>query len=187
MNTNEMAQALASEFPGAALATLREQLREAQRVLCTDGNAWIVDDGPAVVGANTPFAEVEIPDGGEALRIIQLLDERGVTLRPGLDYVQSGANAVRLKSPVAGVTLRGQVACRPVAGRDMPDELLARWEPALKNGARAKLYLLPQPWRDPAMAQFYQVQFNAALSDARQSARLGYQAGGARIRAPRFN
>ncbi|MGP9826895.1 hypothetical protein ACT048_20695 [Ectopseudomonas khazarica] len=186
MNVTELSQELMAEFPGCPMATLQDQLRWAQRALCTDGNAWIVDDGPAVVGANTPFAEVDVPDGAEALRLMSLRDASGRELVAGREYRQNAANAVTFERVPEGLSVSGSVACRPAPGRDMPDELIGRWAEVLKVGARYRLYLLPQPWRDPAMAEFNRATFTSACSDARQQARIGFQTGAARVRVPRF-
>jgi len=186
MRLDDMVDALVLEVPGCPRPLIRDMLRWAQRELCTEGNAWIFNDGPVVVGANTPYAEVEVPSGAEALRLIDLRLPSGQTLKPGYDYLQTGSNGVEfLRGRPDSITLLGSMACRPAHGQDMPAELLARWSGALMEGARYRLLLLPQPWQNPQLAELYRRQFLVAQSDARQLARQGYQSGTYRAH-PRF-
>ncbi|SEJ46749.1 hypothetical protein SAMN05216201_10989 [Pseudomonas linyingensis] len=185
MNTQELAESLSPELPGCPLATIRDMLRWAQRELCAEGNVWIVRDGPVVVAANTPYAEVEAPAGAEALRIIRLLLD-GRPLRPGVDYRQHDTGVEFLCGMPDSSTLLGAIACRPAYGQDMPAELIARWEEALLDGARYRLLRLPQPWRDPELAEFHRRRFLDAQSDARQMAVDGMQHGSIRMRTRRF-
>lgn len=186
MRLDDMVDALVLEVPGCPRPLIRDMLRWAQRELCTEGNAWIFNDGPVVAGANTPYAEVEVPPGAEALRLIDLRLPSGQALKPGYDYRQTGSNGVEfLRSRPDSITLLGSMACRPAHGQDMPAELLARWSGALMDGARYRLLLLPQPWQNPQPAELYRRQFLGAQSDARQLAREGYQSGTYRAH-PRF-
>ena len=182
---NDLVEDLMPEVPGCPAPTVRDYLRWAQRQLCSEGNAWIVSDGPVVFGANTPFAEVEVPAGADALRIVRLeLDQR--KLEPGLDYVQTGSNGVEfLRSTPDSNTLLGSLACKPAQGRDMPAELLARWDEAVKDGARSRLLMLPYPWRDPQTAEHYRLKFLGAQADARSLASSGYQSGSVRMKVRR--
>lgn len=185
MTLQELVESLIIEVPGCPLPTIRDMLRWAQRELCTEADVWIFSDGPVVVGANTPNAEVEVPSGAETLRIINLV-EGGKLLKAGIDYRQTGSNGVEfLRKPASNILL-GTIACRPAHGQDMPDELISRWSEALMNGARYRLLLLPQPWRDPALSEFYRLKFLDVQSDARQLARDGHQSGSIRVRTPRF-
>lgn len=186
MKLSDLTDMLATEVPGCPNATLRDALRWAQRELCNEGNVWIVSDEPVVSGASTDDAELEVPPGAEAIRIIQLL-LNGRALIPGRDYQQSGANAVQfLRNTPQSNDLLGALACRPAFGQDMPAALLSRWAEALMDGARSRLLLMPQPWRDPALADFHRRKFIDAQADARALSRDGYQAGSIRMRAPRF-
>ena len=186
MRLDDMVDALMLEVPGCPRPLIRDMLRWAQRELCAEGNAWIFNDGPVVVGANTPHAEVEVPSGAEALRLIDLRLPSGQALKPGYDYRQTGGNGVEfLRGRPDSITLLGSLACRPANGQDMPAELLARWSGALMDGARYRLLLLPQSWQNPQLAELYRRQFLAAQSDARQLAREGYQSGTYRAH-PRF-
>lgn len=177
---------LVPEAPGCPASTVRDALRWAQRELCAEGNAWIVSDGPVVVGADTPFAEVEVPSGADALRIVSLL-QGARELKPGLDYRQTGSNGVEfLRATPDSSTLLGSLACKPARGRDMPAELLARWEEAIKDGARSRLLTLPYPWRDLRLSEHYRRKFLDAQADARSLAASGYQSGSVRMRTRSF-
>lgn len=186
MNINELTDSLVIEVPGCPLPTIRDMIRWAQRELCTQASIWIEKDGPVVTGANTPFAEVDEPSGAEALRIVRLFDS-GRELMPGKDYIQRGNNGVEfLGFKPSGITLLGEIACRPAYGRDMPSELLSRWAEALLDGARSRLLIMPQPWQNPELSEHYRRKFIDAQSYARSLAASGYQTGSVRMKAPRF-
>ena len=161
-------------------------LQWAQRELCSEGNVWLVSDGPVVVGANTPFAEVDVPSGAETLRITKLM-QGGVELVPGLDYKQLGGNGVQfLRAQPKEVTLLGEIACKPAYGQDMPVELISRWAEAIMDGARSRLLILPQEWQNPTLSEHYRRKFIDAQSYARSLAVSGHQSGSVRMKAPRF-
>jgi len=186
MKLSDLTDMLAMDVPGCPSATLRDALRWAQRELCNEGNVWIVSDEPVVSGAGTDEAELEVPAGAEAIRIIQLL-LNGRALIPGRDYQQTGANAIQfLRNAPHTDDLMGALACRPAYGQDMPVALLGRWAEALLDGARSRLLVQPKPWRDLALADFHRRKFIDAQADARALARDGFQAGSVRMRAPRF-
>lgn len=186
MNINDLVDSLLVEVPGCPSATVRDQLRWAQRELCSEGSAWLSRESPVVAGADTDLAEVEAPPRAEALRIVSLHDGRN-TLRPGRDYEQTGSNEVLfLRGRPSSAELSGVLACRPAYGQDMPAELIARWAEALMDGARYRILLLPQPWRDPALAEYYRNRFLDAQCNARQLASAGYQSGSVRMGARRL-
>lgn len=186
MTINDLVDSLIIEVPGCPLPTIRDMLRWAQRELCSEGNAWIVSDGPVVVGANTPFAEVDVPSGAETLRIIRLLQD-GRELKPGVDFRQNASNGVEfLRSVPQSVTVLGAIACRPAYGKDMPAELLSRWAEALLDGARSRLLALPQPWRDVQLAEHSRRKFLDYQAEARALAVDGHQSGSVRMQTRRF-
>lgn len=185
MKIADLCQLLQPEFPGCPLATLRDQLRWAQRELCAEGNAWVHTDSPVVVGARSDEPEIEAAPGAEILRIFRLKD--GVReLRAGIDYWQPTAATVAFHVSPAADELDGGIVCRPALGRDMPAALLARWSEAVLHGARYQLFLMPQPWRDPAMAEFYSMKFLSAQAEARHLATAGHQRGSLQMQVPRF-
>lgn len=186
MNIDSLVQSLIIEVPGCPLPTIRDMLRWAQRDLCVEGNVWIVSDGPAVVAANTRFAEVEAPTGAEVLRLMRLtLDGRDLV--PGRDFKQSGGGGVEFIGVApSSATLTGSVSCKPSYGKDMPGNLISRWSEAIMDGARYRLLSLPQPWRDTDRAEFHRRLFLDAQSHARQLAVDGVQHGSIRMRVRGF-
>lgn len=186
MTVDDLVQSLAIEVPGCPTPTIRDMLRWAQRELCDKGNVWLSSDGPVVVAANTPFAEVELPLNAEAIRITKLVDD-GRTLTPGEDYVQSGSNGIHfLKLKPESVTMMGEVACMPSYGKDMPASLMSRWSEAIMDGARSRLLILPQAWQNPTLSEHYRRSFMDAQSSARSLASSGHQYGSVRMNVRGF-
>jgi len=185
MTVNELAETLSIEFPGCPLATLRDMIRWAERELCTEGNIWISRGEPVVVAANTSNAEIEPPSGGEALRIFGLLQD-GRRLKPGVDYRQIGVSAVEFRRTASANLVYGELVCRPAPGSDMPEELITRWSEALLDGARYRIFMLPQAWKDPQQADFYRRRFLDAQAYGRDLACSDYQAGSVRMRTRPF-
>lgn len=182
MTVDDLVQSLAIEVPGCPTPTIREMLRWAQRELCDKGNVWLSSDGPVVVAANTPFAEVELPLNAEAIRITKLVDN-GRALTPGEDYVQSGSNGIHfLKLKPESVTMMGEVACMPSYGKDMPASLMSRWSEAIMDGARSRLLILPQAWQNPTLSEHYRRSFMDAQAHARSLSIDGYQRGSIRMK-----
>jgi hypothetical protein len=185
ITTAEMAETLSIELPSCPLATIRDMIRWAQRELCSEGNAWISRGEPVVAAADTDYAELEIPVGAEAIRIISLNSD-GRVLRPGIDYTQTGPNSIVFLSRPTSAMVYGELACRPSAGLDMPPEILTRWSEALMDGARYRLFMLPQSWREPNLAEFFRRKFMDSQADCRSISRSGYQAGSVKMQFPRF-
>nr|WP_298165340.1 hypothetical protein [uncultured Pseudomonas sp.] len=185
MNLNELIDLLAVDFPGCPRATLRDMLRWAQRELCAEGNAWIVNDGPAVVAAQSDTPEIEVPPGAEVLRIFWLKDD-GRTLTPGDAYWQPSASAVAFRYMPSSDELEGALVCRPVAGRDMPADLISRWSGALEHGAKYKLFAMPQPWRDLSLSEYHNHHFQGAQAESKHLASAGHQHGSVRMQVPNF-
>lgn len=183
--TAELAEELTIELPSCPLATIRDMIRWAQRELCAQGNAWISRGEPVVAAADTAYAELEIPVGAEAIRIISLTNN-GSTLRPGLDYIQTGPNSIEFRTKPSTSMLYGELACKPKFGLDMPEEIITRWSEALMDGARSRLFMLPQSWREPTLAEFHRRRFLDAQVDCLSISRSGYQSGGAKMIFPRF-
>lgn len=186
MNISQLTDSLIIELPECPTPTIKDMLRWAQRELCREGSVWIVSDGPVVVAANTCFAEIEVPAGSEALRIISIMNN-GRNMVPGKDYIQSGSNGIQF----VGVqpeksTLAGEVACMPAYGQDMPGVLISRWSEVLLDGARSRLLLLPQPWQDKQLSEHYRRKFQDAQSSARSLASSGHQYGSVRMHVRGF-
>lgn len=185
MTINDLIDSLAVDVPSCPRATLRDMLRWAQRALCTEGTAWVYSDGPVVVGALTDAPEIEVPPGAEVLRIFTLKDA-GLELIPSTDYWQSTAITVAFRRTPSADELEGSLVCRPVAGRDMPVDLLSRWDQALIHGAKSRLFAMPQLWRDLSLSEYHNHHFLAAQGEAKHLASAGHQQGSLRMQVPRF-
>lgn len=184
--TSELAISLSTEFPSCPLATIRDMIRWAQRTLCYEGNIWIVRDAPVVTAADTDYAEIEAPANAEAISIMRLFDANGNTYRPGIDYVQTSPVEVSFNSKPKANTVWGQVICRPKIGQDMPKDLITRWGESLLDGARYKLLMLPQPWANAQLGDYYNRKFLDQQSAARDLAQNGYQYGSVRAKGRSF-
>lgn len=182
MTINDLVESLIIEVPECPLPTIRDMIRWAQRELCSEGNVWVVSDGPVVVGANTPFAEVEAPLGAEILRIISLADgDRALV--PGADFKQLGGGGVHfMRSPPESAMLTGSVSCMPTYGKDLPASIMSRWSEAIMDGARSRLLILPQPWQNPVLSEHYRRKFLDALAYAGDLASTGHQYGSIRMK-----
>jgi hypothetical protein len=184
--TAQLAITLSTEFPACPLATIRDMIRWAQRTLCYEGNIWVVRDAPCVTAADTDYAELEAPATGEAVTVMGLLDENGRGYKPGIDYIQLSPTEIEFRTKPKTKVIWGQMICRPKIGLDMPAELITRWSESLMDGARYKLLLLPQPWKDPQLADFYNRKFLDQQSAARDQAQNGYQYGSVRAKTRPF-
>lgn len=185
MTLDDLVDDVALEVPDAPLATIRDMLRWAARELCTEADVWVTTGEPVVVAADTPYAELEAPSDGEPLRIVSLLAE-GRPMKAGVDYVQTGPRRIEFRQTPETKLLYGELACRPVMGAMIPDELLSRWAEALGNGARYRLLRLPQPWQNMQLAEYYRGQFLADQATAKGLSRLGHHSGSARVAMWRF-
>lgn len=185
MTLNELADDIALDVPDAPLATIRDMIRWAERQFCTDADAWVVTQEPVVVAADTPYAEVEAPAGAEPMRIVVLKSE-GRDLKPGFDYVQVTPTRVDFRQTPKVSILYGELAVRPKVGQSMPDADFARWADDIGHGARHRLMMLPQPWKDLQLAEYHRKLFQAGKHDAKQASRLGHQLGGAQVKLRPF-
>lgn len=185
MTITDLIEQLQPDVPGCPSATLRDMLRWAQRMLCTEGTAWVHREGPVVVGAKTDSPEIETPPGAEVLRIFTLLDA-GRELIPGADYWQPTAATIEFMREPSADELDGSLVCRPAAGRDMPADLLSRWDQALIHGAKSRLFALPQPWRDMALSEYHSQYFQNAQVESKHLASAGHQQGSLRMQVPPF-
>lgn len=180
-----LVQSVVQDAPQAPMMTVRDILAWAVVRMCDDGNAWVIDDEPVVVAADTPYAELEAPAGAEPIRILQVVANEAELL-PGIDYRQVSPSRIQLIKKVSVSTLSGRLAVMPGPGRQMPDELLQKHAETLRYGALSRLLLMPQPWRNTEMAMYYQKLWVAGVNDAYRLSVYGHQAGGASVRPRRF-
>jgi len=179
-----LVQQVAQDVPEAPLLTIREMLSRVARELCTEADVWVQRDQPVVVAANTPYPQI-MASQGEALRIISLTIN-GREYAQGEGFRQLSPAEIEFDRQPSESLIYGALACRPEMGQAAPDEVLARWGEVIADGARWRLLLLPQPWRDTELAPYYQQRYLAGVTDAKQHSRLGHARGGARVNMRRF-
>jgi len=181
---DELIDSVALEVPDAPRATMRDMLSWASREFCTEADAWVTEEGPVIYGADSDYPLIVAPTG-EAIRIVSLtMDGRMVTQGEGFEQ-RSPTEIVFSQTPSQAV-ISGRLACRPKRGDFPADGVLSRWGEPIADGARWRLLLLPQSWRDPELASYYQRRFLAGITDAKQQSRLGHARGGARVQMRRF-
>lgn len=180
----DLLQAVVQDVPEAPLMTVRDMVAWAEARLCREGNAWVVNDEPVVVAADTPYAEMEAPFGALPVRILQItLDGRALV--PGVDYQQITPTRVEFNNTPDKSLLYGRLAVAPAPGKSMPDELLREHAETLRHGALSRLLLLPQPWRDAEKSMYHEKHWRAGINDSMRLSVYGYQTG-ARVRKRRF-
>jgi len=184
MTLDELVSDVALEVPDAPRASIRDTLAWAAREFCTEADAWVTGEEPIIYGADTDHPML-VPPQGEPVRIISLtLGGREVT--QGSAFEQRGPTDIHFHQRPSVSVVYGRLACRPRVGDMPPAEVTSRWSTAIADGARWRLLMLPQPWRNPELALYYQQRFLAGIAEARQHARLGHARGSARVKARRF-
>lgn len=184
MTITELVNQVVQDVPEAPLLTIREMLSRMARELCTEADAWVQEGEPVVVAANTIYPQV-VASRGEPLRIVSLALE-GRERVQGDGFRQPAPTVIEFDRTPEASMLYGRLACRPTHGDMPPEEVVSRWGEVIADGARWRLLLLPQPWRNAELASYYQQRFLAGVADARQHSRLGHARGGARVKARRF-
>lgn len=184
MTVSDLANQVLQDVPEAPLLTIRETLARMARELCTEADVWVQRDEPVVVAANTDYPQVAASQG-EPLRIVSLTLS-GRERVQGNGFRQPAPTVVEFDRRPETSLIYGQLACRPLPGEMPPYEVVSRWGEVIADGARWRLLLLPQPWRDPELATYYQQRFLAGVADARQHSRLGHARGGARVKMRRL-
>ncbi|WP_163557583.1 hypothetical protein [Halomonas sp. NO4] len=183
---DELVDNVVMEVPDAPLMTIRDMLRWAGRRLCTEADVWVERDGPIVAGADTDYPEVIVPAGAEALRIRELKTDDDFTYELGVHFTQPTPSTVAFEIDPSDSLLYGELAVRPQPGKTPPESVMERYYEALCDGARSRLFLLPQPWQNADLATLYQRRFQAAITEAKQHAQLGHARGTRRVKARRF-
>jgi len=182
MTLDELINQVVVDVPDAPLMTISDQIKRAGRDFCTQADAWI-QVGYAVAGATTDYPRV-IANQGEPLRVIELFD--GEKEVPASKYRQVSPRVLEFSETPENDLLTGKVACRPSPHETPPAELLERWGETVADGARWRLLLMPQPWRDPKLAAYYEQSFRSAITDAKRLSRLGHNQARNRVRARPF-
>lgn len=184
MTLNELVNQVVPDVPEAPLLIIRETLARMARELCTEADAWVQRGEPVVVAANTDYPQV-VASQGEPLRIVSLT-LHGRERVQGDGFQQPAPTVIEFDRRPETSLLYGQLACRPAPGDMPPEVVVSRWGEVIADGARWRLLLLPQPWRNAELASYYQQRFLAGVANARQHSRLGHARGGARVKMRRF-
>lgn len=184
MTQDDIVNQVVQDVPEAPLMTIREAVTRMARELCTDADVWVQSDEPVVFGANTDSPAVQAAQG-EPIRIVSL-SIGGRDRLQGDGFFQPTPGTIDLDERHATSTISGQLACRPKKGEMPPPGVVSRWADVIADGARWRLLMLPQPWRDLEAAAYYQQRYLQGTSDAKQASRLGHARGGAKVKARRF-
>lgn len=183
MTLDDLIDRIALDVPEAPRATISEQIKHAARELCTEADAW-VRRGIVVVAAKSGFPQIVFGDA-EPLRIIALQDD-GRPMVPGRDYEQPSPATITLLRDTEKDTLTGALAVRPAMSASVPQALVRDWYSVLHDGVLARLFMLPQPWRNAELALYHKREFRAGITHAKSKALHGHARGGARVKMRPF-
>lgn len=184
MTQDELIDQVLLDIPEAPRATVRDQIKRMAREFCQEADAWI-HRGYVAVAARSNYPQLIVPEGAEPLRIRSLKAGDRV-LRLGVDYVQPDPGRIEMLRKPDRDNLTGELACRPTTTDSLAEALLNNWADPIGDGARWRLLLMPQPWKDPGMAAYYHTQYLSGIHDAKQAASHGHARGGARVRPRPF-
>lgn len=184
MTQDDLIDQIQLDIPDAPRASVAEQIKRMARELCDEADVW-VHTGIVVVAAKTGYPQLLVPSDGEALRILELKDGDR-PLSPGCDFNQPSQSRITLMGTPKNDDLTGRLACRPTLTVEVPDILLTEWGDTIGDGARWRLLMMPQPWKDPGLASYYRTEFFAGVSRAKQKATTGHARGGRRVRPRQF-
>lgn len=184
MIIDDLTAGLALNVPDAPKATLKDMIKWAAREACTHANAWVSDEQPIIYGADTDYPMIVAP-AGEPLRIVYLV-VNGKRVTQGSTFSQDGPSAITFHKKPEESAVSGRLACRPKHGDLPPDDVLSRWGQIILEGAKWRLFLLPQPWASAELAAYHERRFNAGITDIKRNAALGHAQGGARVKPRNF-
>ena len=183
MTQDELIDQIQLDVPDVPRATVADQIKRMARELCDQADAWLYT-GIVVAGAKSGYPQLS-PGEGEPLRIVSLNDN-GYAMKPGYDFVQPTPTTVKILRDTTRDTLNGKLSMRPRLDEDVPSTLLTQWRDTIACGVLWRLFLMPQPWRNPELASYHQRQFTAGVTDAKSKASYGHARGGARVKMRRF-
>lgn len=186
MTLDDLANNVLLDVPDCPLMTIRQEVARSARDFCTKADAWVERGKLCVVMVSALDGKVTPPLYGEPIRLVGLTVGGRRTVQ-GEGWLQVDAYSVEFDREPAQNTFEGDLAMRPHPGKLPIEEVVDRWSEAFEDGARARLLLMPQPWRDPAMAEFYRLRYEAAISEAKTNSRFGHGRGKTRVQPRRFN
>ena len=183
MTLDDLIDRISLDVPDVPRATISEQIKHAAREFCTEADVW-VRHGIVVVAAKSGFPQIVAGDA-EPLRIIELKDD-GRLMMPGRDYEQPAPATITLLRDTRKDTLTGSLAVRPALSASVPEALVRDWYSVLHDGVLARLFMLPQPWRNAELAIYHKREFQAGITHAKSMALHGHARGGARVKMRPF-
>ncbi len=184
MSIDDLVQDVITFVPEAPLMTIREAVQWAARKLCTEADAWVTEEQPIIYGADSDYPMIVAPQG-EPLRIVSLT-LNGREAVQGEGFEQRSPTEIHFSQKPRESAVSGRLACRPKRGNMPPAEVSERWSEPIIDGATWRLLMMPQPWKNPELASYYERRFLAGISDAKQHSRLGHARGGARVKMRRY-
>lgn len=185
MDIEDLVERVMLDVPDCPLMTIRQAIYWAARDFCSRADAWVEKDKHVVAMINPLEGQVISPSYGEPIRLVSLKISDRDTVQDGL-WTQPTPTTVVFKQQVEDQILLGSLAMRPHRDKLPPEEVVARWGEAFEDGARYRLLIMPQAWRNPDMAQHYQTLYSQAVSEAKQASRLGHARGHNRVKPRRF-
>lgn len=185
MDIEDLVDKVMLDVPDCPLMTIRQAVLWAARDFCTRADAWVERDKHVVAMINPLEGQVISPTFGEPVRLVSLKIGDKDTTQDGL-WQQPTPTTVKFTREIEDQILIGALAMRPHRDKAPPEEVIIRWGEAFEDGARYRLLIMPQPWRDPDMAQHYRTQFSQAVSEAKAASRLGHARGHNRVKPRRF-
>lgn len=185
MDINSLVDKVILDVPDCPIMTIRDQIRWAARDLCTRADVWVERDQPVVAMISALEGEVMPTTYAEPLRLVSLKIGERVTVQ-GPEWTQTSPTTVSFSREIKDSMLYGDLAVRPLRDKMPPDAILDRWGEAIEDGARYRLLLMPQPWRNAEMAQYYMRRYEDSVSEAKSSSRLGHARGHNRVKSRRF-
>ena len=190
---------------GAEVEFVLKHIRDAAIAFCEQSLAWRVDALPANVIVDQRQYQIDSPwDDTEIVQVMQVfyddrellvasnsgLSQRNINFKTQADtprnYVQEYAEKISLYPlPNSNLTdgLTCQIALRPSRfAIGMNDSIGKKYFEAIANGAKARLYEIPnKPWTDAALSGFHRNKSEMMAIRARDDVASGYGRGPKRV------
>lgn len=173
---------LRAHATGASLGLLKQAYLEAARKFFHESTAWRDEIGSITVGSsNAAYTLAPTQTDAEVFDATRVWHKDNRLVKKSRTQIQTryskgNSPAVfRIGAPnslhiapgpdedvSSDLVVHG--ALRPTRTADvLDDEAADRFDEALLNGARWKILLMPQPWRDVSMAEYYRKLFQDSL------------------------
>lgn len=181
-NLSDLILPLRAHAPGASTALLKQAYREAAFKFFMDTTAWRDEVDTITVGANNGiYTLTPAPTGAEFFDVTRVWNDKTKLVKKTRSQMKErydngttpsafrvgAANTVYIAPAPdtdisADLTIYGVL--RMTRSADvLDDEAADRFDEPLLNGARWKLLLQPQPWRDASLAEYYRKLFQDSI------------------------